>query len=306
LLDLLKLRSRLDVTTLGAEHFGSWYVPDLEQVRVSRGEHDRAFRACVERADDVWIIAPETDDRLAALTEVAEALGKRVIGSPVCAVREVSDKAVLAGRLAAAGVRVPPTWPAEDAEEAVRAAGFPLVVKPACGAGCEGTWFARHAKELELGLKIAERAGGRALVQGYVQGKPASASMLCLGGQAVALSLNEQRIGPARPFVYHGGSVPLRHPQADAALAAARRACEAVPNLRGYVGVDLVLADDGPYVIEINPRLTTSYVGLRDATDVNIAGLVLGAIESGRLPEPPSLERTVHFRASGGTEVLAT
>jgi predicted ATP-grasp superfamily ATP-dependent carboligase len=45
--------------------------------------------------------------------------------------------------------------------------------------------------------------------------------------------------------------------------------------LWGYVGVDLVLADAGPIVLEINPRLTTSYCGLRDALGINPAALVL-------------------------------
>jgi hypothetical protein len=48
-----------------------------------------------------------------------------------------------------------------------------------------------------------------------------------------------------------------------------------MPPATGYVGVDLVLGRD-PHggedaVIEINPRLTTSYVGLRAATEGNLA-----------------------------------
>jgi predicted ATP-grasp superfamily ATP-dependent carboligase len=49
----------------------------------------------------------------------------------------------------------------------------------------------------------------------------------------------------------------------------------------GYVGVDLVLgeADDGKddVVIEVNPRLTTSYVGLRRLVCGNLAAAMLAA-----------------------------
>ena len=61
----------------------------------------------------------------------------------------------------------------------------------------------------------------------------------------------------------------------------ARAAIECVPGLLGYVGVDLVLGDaeDGctllNYAIEINPRLTTSYIGLRALADFNIAEMML-------------------------------
>ena len=61
-----------------------------------------------------------------------------------------------------------------------------------------------------------------------------------------------------------------------------RRAARAVAALRdptGYLGIDLILgaAADGSedVVIEVNPRLTTSYIGLRAATDANLAGLML-------------------------------
>jgi hypothetical protein len=51
----------------------------------------------------------------------------------------------------------------------------------------------------------------------------------------------------------------------------ARAAIDVVPGLLGYVGVDVLLGDDGQdWVIEINPRLTTSYVGLRALAASNL------------------------------------
>ena len=54
------------------------------------------------------------------------------------------------------------------------------------------------------------------------------------------------------------------------------------PTVRGFVGVDLLLgeqqADD--CVIEINPRLTTSYVGLRRMIHGNVAARLFD-LESG-------------------------
>ncbi len=70
-----------------------------------------------------------------------------------------------------------------------------------------------------------------------------------------------------------------------------------VPGLRGWVGVDLVLPDDGPpVVVEINPRLTTSYLGYRRLTGTNLAerwlrGAANGTIAWGR--------RRVDFRPDG-------
>ena len=76
------------------------------------------------------------------------------------------------------------------------------------------------------------------------------------------------------------------------------RACAALPGLRGYVGVDLVLTDAGPVVIEVNPRLTTAYLGVRAVLDENVAAMALAACE-GTLPEQPIARRCVRFTASG-------
>jgi predicted ATP-grasp superfamily ATP-dependent carboligase len=62
----------------------------------------------------------------------------------------------------------------------------------------------------------------------------------------------------------------------------------AIPLLWGYVGVDLVLTESGPVVLEINPRLTTSYCGLRHALSHNPATWVLDLLKNGRLPETPA------------------
>ena len=44
-----------------------------------------------------------------------------------------------------------------------------------------------------------------------------------------------------------------------------------MPGLQGYVGVDVVLGEETSWLIEINPRPTTSYVGLRRVIDLNMA-----------------------------------
>lgn len=67
-------------------------------------------------------------------------------------------------------------------------------------------------------------------------------------------------------------------------MAAARAAVGALPGLRGHVGVDLVAAPDRCVVIEVNPRLTTSYVGLRRVLRANLAELVWRAAVEGGLP----------------------
>jgi predicted ATP-grasp superfamily ATP-dependent carboligase len=44
----------------------------------------------------------------------------------------------------------------------------------------------------------------------------------------------------------------------------------------GHVGVDLILT---PIVVEVDPRLTTAYVALTEALDINVATAILGVFD---------------------------
>ena len=78
-----------------------------------------------------------------------------------------------------------------------------------------------------------------------------------------------------------------------------------MPNCFGYAGVDVVLGDDGrDWVIEINPRLTTSYIGLRALAETNLVEVMLRVAED-REP-PPIVWRpgTVEFTPDGQTRFV--
>jgi predicted ATP-grasp superfamily ATP-dependent carboligase len=85
-------------------------------------------------------------------------------------------------------------------------------------------------------------------------------------------------------------------------------AARALPEARGYIGVDLVLgkAADGSrdYVIEINPRLTTSYIGLRAASQMNLAAAMVDACR-GRRPDLCFDHSPLEFDADGCVRALS-
>jgi predicted ATP-grasp superfamily ATP-dependent carboligase len=115
----------------------------------------------------------------------------------------------------------------------------------------------------------------------------ASVAFLIGVSKIVALPGTEQRLSRDGSFRYLGGLLPLTPDMSRRAERIARQAIDAVPGLFGYVGVDLVLGDDGrDWAIEINPRLTTSYVGLRALAETNLAEVMLRLAEGG---EPPAL-----------------
>jgi predicted ATP-grasp superfamily ATP-dependent carboligase len=309
--DLAAIGSHRIVTTADSR-FPFAAPAGVEVVTLPRGSA-ALLDGLIVSADAVWLVAPETDGCLERLAARAAQKGAALLGSGAAAIRRASDKAGLPRRLARHGVSHPTTRvlrPDRDGamnwSAAAREVGYPVVVKPGRGAGCGGVCLARNARELHHAVRMARRASrsGPLLLQRYVRGVPASVSLLADGCRAVALAVNAQSVRASRPFSYRGGKTPLDHPLATQAVQAALRTCQALSGLRGYVGVDLVLTESEAVVIEVNPRLTTAYLGVRSAVKGNagaagnVAAMALAAC-AGALPTSPQLLRGIRFTASG-------
>jgi len=273
-----------------------WSLPADEVVTLAPGQGGAAFSALLARAEAALIIAPESEGILARLSVQVEARGLRLLGSSTAAVRIAADKWDCYHHFRQADLPTPETWrvAADAAPALAQKLGWPLVVKPIDGVGCEGTSLVWDAATLTRALDHL-RLWPELLLQRYVPGTHASVSLLVATGKALPLSLNGQSIHMGLPCRYQGGVTPLEHPQAKDALELARRAVTLIPGLKGYVGVDLVLAKQGPILIEVNPRLTTSYIGLRQVVDVNLAQAIWRACCQDTLPDQVMLSGKVYF-----------
>jgi hypothetical protein len=218
----------------------------------------------------------------------------------------MADKLATARCLDAAGVRTPRTEAVrfETASGRLRARALPFVVKPRDGCGSRGVVVVRHRRHIGGAIRAVRRATRRAdfLVQDHVAGESVSVSVIASNG-CLTLGLNRQRIRAGRFPSYEGGETSFPHRLAPQAIRAARAAIGAVaaacPGVRGYAGVDLVLGDGGATVLEINPRLTTSYVGLRRSFDANLAGLIVAAALGRPLPARLAASGRCRFRPDG-------
>lgn len=261
-----------------------------------------AVAELAERCGAALVVAPETGGVLERVSSVVEGAGASLLGSSSSAVAVAADKWSCGALLRAAALPTPPGVyvAADDVAAAAADLGYPVVVKPVRGAGCEGVALAADAAELEaLVDRFDLRASGPILVQSFVDGDPVSVSLLVAHGRSRVLGLNSQHTLPGAPFVYRGGVAGIRHPRHDEACRLARAAVALVHGLKGYVGVDLVLGEQGCSVIEINARLTTSFLGLRRALDLDLAEALWTACADGRLPGPVRVLRPVSFAVEG-------
>jgi predicted ATP-grasp superfamily ATP-dependent carboligase len=132
-----------------------------------------------------------------------------------------------------------------------------------------------------------ESSSEQFLVQELIAGAAASVCLFSTGHKAVPVSLNHQDVVIETPKAcssYSGGSVPFDSPLQAETFEMAKEVVESFPNLRGYVGVDFVLTEDAAVVLEVNPRLTTSYVGLRAVANFNPAQALIINVMKRKLP----------------------
>jgi predicted ATP-grasp superfamily ATP-dependent carboligase len=258
------------------------------------------FDECVQGADAVWLVAPECGGILEYYSRKVLNSRRILLGCAADAVQLAASKCDTARWLAAAGIAVVATH-ASDAT--LPDCPGPWVVKPADGAACIDTrlfsgvqkalsWIAQQkagavrvvdvtgAANVANVADVADVADlavpGDYVLQPFVAGQVCSLSLLCCDGAAQLLSCNVQRIAVRDNQFHFLGSTVNAIADVDGELArVARRIASAIPGLWGYVGVDVILTLQGIVVLEVNPRMTTSFAGLRAAIRRNPAQLVL-------------------------------
>lgn len=284
---LATLDSRLDGKQLRAE----------TTAVCSHRELDAAFASLTSEATAIVVIAPEDSDVAVERCREVRAAGKLWLGCEPSAIEAVRDKLELPRLLGPKGVRTL----AAQALESVKRWDRPLVIKPRRGAGSEGVFLWRPG---DL-LPCAEAAS---IATPWVDGTAASVLFIARGQSRRALLPCRQVLSTDGRLHYLGGESPLESDcLAARALALAEAAVAALPGLAGFVGVDLVLAADGEHldtVVEVNPRLTFSYVGLRRLANENLAGAWLEAMDSGTPPPLTWRPGPVAFSAEGVVSVL--
>jgi tyramine---L-glutamate ligase len=249
--------------------------------------------------DAAVVIAPETGG---ALLELSRSF-PNVIGPSVEAIALTSDKLALARHWRENGVPTPATSEGEPDE----CAAFPLVWKPRDGCGSTATYLLNdHFAVAAAKAAVAATEPGPMILQEFVPGRAASVAFLCGPAGNFPLVPCWQHLSADGSFHYLGGELPIPPELASRAVKIGTRAIGCVPGLKGYIGVDLVLGDapDGSRdsAIEINPRLTTSYIGLRALAGFNVAEAMLRVAQAEAPPEMRWKKDRVQFTAESGAE----
>jgi predicted ATP-grasp superfamily ATP-dependent carboligase len=264
----------------------------------SAGDALQIVRQLALASEKIVLIAPEFDEILFQLAQEVECVGGGLLGPGGEDVRHFSDKLATNRRLGDLAI---PTflWPE------LPAGSGPVVIKPRCGAGSLYTYVGTRDRLSEIVASIREWGyGGELVAQPFVEGKAVSVGLMCTPGTpAIVLPAAEQNITiewrtpDIGEFSYEGGAAPAAAEVKGRVRRLVDQFLEIHDRLSGYLGVDMVIGEDedSDRIVEVNPRLTTAYIGYSKLIGPSMGRFFLG--DGPELRWAPG--RVVHFTCQG-------
>jgi predicted ATP-grasp superfamily ATP-dependent carboligase len=271
--------------------------PGVQRLEVAPGDDRAALVAAAARADWTLVVAPESDGILLDRVRAVRATGGRALAPADAGIATAADKQATIDVFTARGLPVP-AGRSLAAGEAIPA-GFRLPAVRKARGGCGG-----EALEI-IHRPDAPPASGPTRLEALAAGVPAGVSLICGPAGPLALPPMRQRFTAGSSPRYLGSDLLADDATATRATALAIRAAIALDAEAGWLGVDLILGrrPDGrdDRVLEANPRLTTSFVGL---AALFASSLVAAMIEAA-MGRQPALGRAAGSAAAGSFDLPA-
>ncbi len=246
----------------------------------------------INNVDMVFVIAPETGGVLDKIQQEIHNSNAQLLSSHRKATQISSDKYQCFQQLSAHSIASPTTVKANEWSQNNFTSTSGFIIKPQDGAGCIDTFFMADNLALESWLQSHLNNLNNVIIQPYIDGQTISLSILLDDTDSRVLAINQQNIRINDGKLSFLGSIVNGVDENVLTFAQAAKITssvqQAITGLWGFIGIDLILHKDELFVIDINPRLTTSYIGLRQSLNHNPAQLLFTMMEQGlsELPTP--------------------
>jgi len=282
----------------------------IDQVN-SEDDYRDLFTESVKKCDYCFIIAPEFSRILYKLTELANEQNKVVLSIGLNGIELGTYKSETYKYFKKHDVKTPKTylipWSKEYFNkgfiyERFRELNSPIVIKLEDGVGADSIYYFETQSQLDDFFKGPEEKldiVGNYILQEFIEGDDLSVSLIGTPNEPLILSINTQNINiknNKKTSEYFGGFTPVED------NVKIKKDIEAILNKLdlseyiGYYGIDFIKKKDGTiYLIEINPRLTTSYLGLRNIVETNPAKLIIDSKFNEFSPIEVKYPRVSHF-----------
>ncbi|MHA1149600.1 MAG: ATP-grasp domain-containing protein [Promethearchaeota archaeon] len=287
-----KISTLLDDRIISLSKFIS---ADIIESVLEQEEYLQKFVKMVEKNNFCFIIAPEFSNILFDLTKIVKDHKKTLLSIDLEGVSLGTSKIKTYNYFIKSNVKTPRTFliPKKDRTlskdfllEKFKELSKPIIIKPNDGVGANSIFYFESERDIFNFLNTIDQLidlTSDFLLQEYIEGEDLSASLIGTHLNPLILSINTQNINikSHNSSEYIGGTTPINNfEQVKLNLKGILKNLD-LTMFRGYFGLDFILKPDGTiYLIEINPRLTTSYLGIRNISDSNITSIIFETIQN--------------------------
>lgn len=280
-------------------------VADKVSLVKKNDDYIKFFKKALLENDYVFIIAPESRNILFDLTKYAEDFKKKLLSVGSYFIEMGSSKFKTYKYFDFKRIKTPKTTliaaDSEGIDERILKSEYSnfeglVIIKPEDGVGAELIYLIGNDEDLQKFIEIMNNdkepfVDRPYVIQEYIPGEHFSVSLIGkkIGPdkdlyKPVPISVNAQLLkisGISEPTQYYGGFTPIDDFKTITKIDSLVSALSYI-NIEGYFGVDFVryptnLGVNRHYYIEINPRLTTSYLGIRNSLKQNVMEIVYKA-----------------------------
>lgn len=218
--------------------------------------------------------------------------GVQILGTTLEDLNRAEDRKEFEALLNQINVPQPKGKTATSATEALdnaRNIGYPVVVRPSYVLGGRAMEIVYNDAELENYMNEAVKASPEhpVLVDRYLTGKEIEVDAICDGETVIIPGIMEHI---ERAGVHSGDSIAVYPPQTLSqedinTLEAYTVKLAKGLNVVGLINIQFVLAHDGVYVLEVNPRSSRTVPFLSKITEIQMAQLAMRAIMGEKLTD---------------------
>lgn len=256
----------------------------------------KEFRETLNDCEFIFIIAPEFSNILYDLTKIAKDKNKKILSVDLEGIQLGSSKIKTYKYFKNFNVNTPKTYQIPEGNyldldfiiQKFNEFNSPVIIKPEDGVGAESIYFFQEKSQINKFFKEAEYnidPNRNYIIQEYIEGEDLSASLIGTPKNAkqtslspLILSINFQDIkikNLKSESEYFGGYTPVEnYEQIKKKLSKILEKLD-LSMFNSYFGIDFIRGTDSITFIEINPRLTTSYIGIRNTLNFNPVEAIL-------------------------------
>tara|TARA_Y100000816_G_C26032430_1_gene540526 strand:+ start:123 stop:1073 length:951 start_codon:yes stop_codon:yes gene_type:complete len=219
----------------------------------------------IKKYDYILPILPEIDSNLSNYVKFIEKNNIKKVISDTRTIDICSDKLIFYEYMTKHTIPVIPTYKSLNFKNR----SDKYILKDRLGAGCS---YVRLTKKNELEEYYSENM----IVQPFIDGDHYSLSVFFSKSNFRLLTINKQNIGTTNCMLsLKSLIINVNQNLYLDILPIISNIKNSLPGLFGFVGIDFLLRGRQIYIVEINPRLTTSFSGLYETIGCNMIDLLI-------------------------------